>query len=112
MIDLFFLLLLVDSLFPLWVIVIFGGVVSLGLTGYVAYQQKGTATKAEMHAEVEGLEHRVNERFEKEREIARDANTKIYNRLNDCAKGVTRVEAKMEQMEKMISKLVDKQLNG
>ena len=101
-----------ETLLPLWILVIVGGCGSLALMVFVAWQQKGAATKKELHEEVGGLEERVNHKFEQERAIARDANAKIYNRLNDTAKAVTSVAAKMENIETMVGKLLDKELKS
>lgn len=101
-----------DSLLPLWILVICGGLTSLSLMVWVAWSQRGAATKDELHKELGDLEGRVDNKFERERTIARDANEKIYNRLNDCAKGVTAIEAKFDSMEKMMARLVDKEMNG
>lgn len=120
------MILAMESLTALWVVVCVGGLISLGMTGALIIQTKGLASREEVQAEIGSLESKiakefeevsdefkeVDERFESERTIAREANEKIYNRLNDCAKGVTRVEAKFEGFEKMLAKLVDKQMQG
>jgi hypothetical protein len=91
----------------------------VGLAGFVAVKTKGAVTRSEMHHEVQELEtkidaefDKVEQRFESERAIARDANSKIYNRINDTAQGVTRVESQMGAMQEMLGKLVDKNLKG
>lgn len=106
-----------ESVSALWAVVLMGGVVSLAMVGGVLFKLREVATKEEVHDEVEGLEEKVTQkfrevdmRFEKERTVAREANEKIYNRLNDCAKGVTRVEAKFDSMEKLLSRLLDKEM--
>jgi|DEB0MinimDraft_6_1074348.scaffolds.fasta_scaffold27484_3 regulator of replication initiation timing len=118
------MILAMESLTALWVVVCVGGLVSIGMTGALMIQTKGLVSRKEVHEELSSLEAKmaqdfaevseefkqVDERFESERTIAREANEKIYNRLNDCAKGVTRVEAKFEGFEKMLAKLVDKQM--
>lgn len=107
-------LLAMESLTVLWVAVITGGVVSLMMTGAVWWQMRGLATRTELHQEVGSLERKVegefkevDERFENERTIAREAHEKIYNRINACAKGVTSIEARMKGLEDMVQRLVD-----
>lgn len=102
--------LIVESLLPLWIFVIVGGCSSLAMMCFVIWQQKGAATKQELHEEVGGLERKVDARFERERAISRDANAKIYNRINDTAQEVTRSAARLESMNDMLKTLVDKKL--
>lgn len=113
------MVLALESLGALWAVVLLGGVVSLLMVGGVLVKMRAVATMEDVHEEVGSLEEKVTQRFrdidarfESERKTAREANEKIYNRLNECAKGVTRVEAKFDSMEKMLARLLDKELKG
>lgn len=108
-----------ESIAALWLVVTLGGLLSLGMMSVLIWQTRGNATRGEVHAEIGRIEKRletefreVDDRFESERKTAREANEKIYNRLNDCAKGVTKIEESQRAQQEMLSRLLDKHLEG
>lgn len=91
--------------------------ISLAMVAFVVWKTGNTVTKQELREELLKLENqmesefdKVEARFESERTIAREANERIYNRLNDCAKGVTGIDARMGAMEDMLRRLLDKEI--